>query len=178
MMARKALFLDRDGVINQDFGYVHRIEDFVFTDGIFELVSFAMSRRYLVVVVTNQAGIGRGYYSEAEFLALMDWVSRQFADRDGRIDAVYFCPDHPVHGIGPYHRHSHNRKPEPGMILQAAEDWGIDLSASIMIGDKASDMQAAARAGIPVRLFLGDGDVADPDVMTIKDLRDASRFIL
>jgi len=152
---RRALFLDRDGVINLDHGYVHRKEDFDFIDGIFELVEAAKRASYFVIVVTNQAGIGRGYYTEAEFLRLMDWVSRQFESRGGKIDAVYFCPNHPEHGIGEYKRKSSCRKPAPGMLLQAAIEYDIDLSASILVGDKPSDIIAGFRAGIATLLYYG-----------------------
>ena len=94
-MKKPALFLDRDGVINLDHGYVHTPEEFEFVDGIFEVVATANRAGYLVVVVTNQAGIGRGYYSETQFHALTDWMKASFAEHGGQIDAVYFCPYHP-----------------------------------------------------------------------------------
>ncbi len=154
-MKKPALFLDRDGVINVEHGYVHRKEDFDFIDGIFELVAQANKKGYWVVVVTNQAGIGRGYYTEADFHALMDWVCEQFTLRAGRIDAVYFCPDHPEHGIGQYRKENECRKPGSGMFFQAAADLDIDLPGSIMVGDKISDMVAARGAGIKNLFCLG-----------------------
>jgi D-glycero-D-manno-heptose 1,7-bisphosphate phosphatase len=154
-MKKPALFLDRDGVINVDHAYVHKKEDFHFIDGIFELVAAAKQAGYLVVVVTNQAGIGRGLYSEREFHELMAWVGEQFASRGGKIDAVYFCPYHPEHGVGEYRRESNNRKPAPGMLLQAAADLDIDLAHSIMVGDKSSDMEAGFAAGLGTLLCLG-----------------------
>lgn len=154
-MNRPALFLDRDGVINVDHAYVHRKEDFHFVDGIFALVAEATRMGYLVVVVTNQAGIGRGYYTEADFHELMAWVRQQFSLNGGQVDAVYFCPYHPVHGVGEYRKESDSRKPAPGMLLQAAADLDIDLANSIMVGDKASDMEAARAAGLKIRLCLG-----------------------
>lgn len=153
-MARPALFLDRDGVINIDHGYVHRIEDIEFIDGIFELVQYANSAGYWVVIATNQAGIGRGYYTEAQFHRLMVWIGHQFEQRGGHIDRVYFCPYHPDHGIGIYRKESSYRKPHPGMLLQAAQDLDIDLATSIMVGDKESDMEAAYAAGVATRLCL------------------------
>lgn len=158
-MKHRALFLDRDGVINIDHGYVSRPESFEFVDGIFALVSAAKQAGYLVVVVTNQAGIGRGLYTEADFHSLMDWVRERFSARHGRIDAVYFCPDHPVHGIGKYARESNFRKPAPGMILQAAHELNIDLANSILVGDKISDAEAGHAAGIGKLLYFGsEGD--------------------
>jgi D-glycero-D-manno-heptose 1,7-bisphosphate phosphatase len=153
-MEKPALFLDRDGVINIDHAYVHRKENFHFIEGIFELVAQANKAEYWVVIVTNQAGIGRGYYTEADFHFLMDWVQEQFLRQGCRIDAVYFCPDHPVHGIGEYCKESTYRKPAPGMLLQAAKDLDINLKQSLMIGDKPSDMEAAQAAGIPHCLYL------------------------
>ena len=125
MVGSRALFLDRDGVINVDSGYVHRIEEFRFLPGIFELVRQANACECRVVVVTNQAGIGRGYYTEIDFRVLMDWVREQFALQDAVLDAVYFCPDHPEHGVGQYRRQSPMRKPGPGMLLQAQQDLSL-----------------------------------------------------
>ena len=155
MHKKPALFLDRDGVINIDHAYVHRKQDFHFIDGIFELVAAAKAAGYLVVVVTNQAGIGRGYYSEADFHELMNWVQEQFAYRGGHIDGIYFCPDHPEHGIGKYRRDSEFRKPAPGMLLQAAAELDIDLENSILVGDKASDVEAGERARVGALFYLG-----------------------
>lgn len=152
----KALFLDRDGIINIEKNFVHKKEDFEFVEGIFDLVSYANHAGYLVIVVTNQAGIGRGYYSEADFQALMNWVNGEFSAKGGRIDRVYHCPYHPEFGIGEYRRSSKNRKPEPGMFFEAAEQFNIDLQNSIMVGDRLSDMEAAARASIPWRFCMSE----------------------
>ena len=146
-MKRPALFLDRDGVINVDYGYVYRREDFVFVKGIFELVKKANELGYVVVVVTNQAGIGRGYYTEADFWALMDWMKLEFEQRGARIDAIYFCPFHPK-GVGKYRKESECRKPNPGMIYQAEKDLNLTLSDSLLIGDKKTDIEAGKSAGI------------------------------
>lgn len=153
-MNRPALFLDRDGVINVDHGYVCRPDDFEFVDGIFDLVIAANRAGYLVVVVTNQAGIGRGYYSEADFQALTDWMNARFVVQGGCIDAVYFCPFHPEHGVGEYRRESEFRKPGPGMLLQAGREHKIDFARSIFVGDKPSDMAAGQAAGVGTLLQL------------------------
>lgn len=153
-MSSRALFLDRDGVINEDAGYVCRKEDFRFMDGIFELVAKAKANGYLVVVVTNQAGIGRGYYTEDDFNVLMDWVRARFQEKCGDLDAIYFCPDHPVHGIGVYRRNSNCRKPAPGMLHTAIREWDIDVDNSILIGDKMSDIQAGIAAGVGTNLLF------------------------
>ena len=151
LLQSRALFLDRDGVINHDDGYTSRMENFEFVDGIFDLCRAAKKLGYLLIVVTNQAGIARGYYSEQDFLALTEWMCGRSAAEGAEITEVFFCPDHPDHGIGPYKKDSFNRKPNPGMLLRAAEKYRIALQDSIMIGDKDSDMVAAQRAGVGVR---------------------------
>lgn len=145
---RPALFLDRDGVINEEKDYVHRVEDFTFIDGIFDLCRSAMAAGMAIVVVTNQAGIGRGYYSEDQFWVLTDWMQDRFSENGIIIDAVYFCPYHPDHGVGKYRADSFDRKPNPGMILQAKEGLGLSLKDSILVGDKASDIAAAKSANV------------------------------
>ncbi len=150
---RPALFLDRDGVVNEELGFLSRPDQVRFVPGIFELTRAAQDRGYRLVIVTNQSGIGRGLYSEAEFRALMTWMSAEFAERGVTIDGVYFCPHHPEHGIGDYQRDCDCRKPGPGMLLKAARDHGIDLARSILIGDRFTDIQAGRAAGLE-RLFL------------------------
>jgi D-glycero-D-manno-heptose 1,7-bisphosphate phosphatase len=151
---RRALFLDRDGVINIERGYVHEREDFEFQGGIFELCRAARSLDYLIVVVTNQAGIGRGYYTEAQFLVLTGWMLSRFAEHNVPIARVYYCPYHPIHGIGDYKRESPDRKPLPGMLLRARADLGLDLADSVLVGDKATDIQAAEAAGVGTKILL------------------------
>lgn len=154
MTGQPALFLDRDGVINHDGGYVHRIEDFQFRDGIFDLCAAAQARGYALVVVTNQAGIGRGYYTEDDFHQLTDWMLVRFRDHGIAFTGVEFCPDHPVHGIGRYRRDNPRRKPGPGMILDACARHGLDPALSLMLGDRATDMQAGQSAGVGTLLLL------------------------
>lgn len=153
-MPRAALFLDRDGVINVDHGYVHRVEDFEFIPGIFELVALANRLGYLVIVVTNQAGIGRGFYTEDDFHKLTRWMKTEFLSRGARIDNVYFSPFHPEHGLGGYCKESDCRKPRPGMLLQAQKDYDIDLGRSLLVGDKPSDMEAGRAAGVGTLIQL------------------------
>lgn len=145
---RKALFLDRDGVINLDHGYVHSPAETDWMPGIFELVRSAISAGYVPVVVTNQAGIARGKYDEATFVAYSQWVHDQFAARGAYIAATFFCPHHPEVGRGAYLRECMCRKPKPGMILAAIERLGIDPVQSMLIGDKHSDLAAARAAGV------------------------------
>jgi D-glycero-D-manno-heptose 1,7-bisphosphate phosphatase len=145
---RRALFLDRDGVVNVDRGYVCTPDRTEFIDGIFELCRAAHERGYLLVVVTNQAGIARGYYSEQDFLGYMQWVRNVFAGHGAPLDAVYYCPHHPSEGVGDYLRNCDCRKPNPGMLLAAQRDWDIDMEQSVLVGDKPSDIEAGQRAGV------------------------------
>lgn len=158
---KRALFLDRDGVINHDAGYTSSTENFLFIDGIFNLCRAARQSGYLLIVVTNQAGIGRGYYSEDDFFALTEWMCDRFKAEGAPIADVFYCPFHPEHGVGDYKKESSDRKPNPGMLLRAAVKYGIDMKHSIMIGDKNSDMQAASNAGVGVRChYLASADGA------------------
>ena len=170
-MSRRALFLDRDGVINEDSGYVYRRPDFVFIDGIFDLVEAAHKAGYLSIVVTNQAGIGRGLYGEDDFRSLMEWVKAQFVQRGSTLDAVYFCPNHPIHGLGAYRLDCFDRKPRPGMILKAARDHNIDLARSILVGDKVTDMEAAEAAGIQQRIFFSNDRDSGAASRVVRSLR-------
>ncbi len=145
---RKALFLDRDGVININHGYVHTPEKFEFINGIFELVRLAVKFHYLVIVITNQAGIGRGYYSEDQFHLLTKWMCDQFLLHGAKIESVYYCPFHPEHGVGIYKNESYDRKPSPGMILKAAREYDLNLFDSVLVGDNETDIQAGQVAGV------------------------------
>jgi D-glycero-D-manno-heptose 1,7-bisphosphate phosphatase len=151
------VFLDRDGVINVDHGYVSRPEQFEFIDGIFEACQHFAALGYTLIVVTNQSGIGRGYYTEADFLSLTQWMTERFAAHGVTIAGVYWCPHHPVNAKGAYQRECDCRKPAPGMILQAAQEHDIDLASSLMLGDKVSDMQAAIAAGIGRKVLVLSG---------------------
>lgn len=175
---KRALFLDRDGVINIDHGYVHRPEDFEFVEGIFRLCQTASKLGYLIIVVTNQAGIGRGYYSEQQFQTVSDWMCQQFLNHGVSIERVYHCPFHPEHGIGEYRRESFFRKPNPGMILQAAKDYGLNLASCILVGDKASDVQAGKAAGIGTNILLCDnkGQPIPQDTIVATKLKDVEKY--
>ena len=156
---RPALFLDRDGVLNEDRGYVHRWEDFRWIAGARETVAAFNAAGWLVIVVTNQSGVGRGYYAEDDVHALHDRMQADLADAGARIDAFYHAPQHPEAPVEAYrHPDPPLRKPNPGMILQALADWPIDREASLLIGDKPSDLEAAQRAGVRALLFEG-GDL-------------------
>ena len=154
MHKNKALFLDRDGVVNLERGYVYRIDDFHFQPGIFALCRAAQALDYLVIIVTNQAGIARGYYTESQFHDLTTWMTERFAEQLVDIARVYYCPYHPLHGVGEYKYDSPDRKPRPGMLLRARDDFDLDLVASALVGDKLSDIQAAEAAGVGLRILL------------------------
>ena len=147
----KAVFLDRDGVINIDYGYVGSKEKFEFKDGIFELLKFLQERGYKLFIVTNQSGIARGFYSEEDFHNLMDYMINELKKREIEIVDYRFCPHHPdITG------ECECRKPKAGMILDLAKKYNIDLKNSIMIGDSLSDMQAAKNAGIKRAYLVKD----------------------
>ena len=148
----KAVFLDRDGVINIDKAYVSKIEDFEFCEGVFEALKHFQNLGYLLIVVTNQSGIGRGYYSEENFQILSDWMQKELLHVKIKIDAIYHCPHAPEVNCA-------CRKPKSGMFLKAIEDFDIDVANSWMIGDKETDMEAAIVAGIPNTILLGKTSV-------------------
>lgn len=152
---RPAAFLDRDGILNHDTGYIHRAADFIWVDGAIDAVRRLNERDYLVFVVTNQAGIARGLYGETDVLALHDWVNAQLAISNARIDAFYFCPHHPTEGTPAYRITCECRKPAPGMLLRAMREWPVDRTRSFLIGDRQTDLDAAAAAGISGHLFSG-----------------------
>lgn len=145
---RRALFLDRDGVINEDLGYVHKAADTRFLDGIFDRVHTAIEAGYIPIVVTNQAGIARGYYSENDFLEYTAWMHMEFAKRGLHLLATYFCPHHPTAGNGALTCACICRKPGPGMLEAAASRYQLSLADSHLIGDKPTDIEAAMAAGI------------------------------
>ncbi len=174
----KALFLDRDGVINVEKNYVYRIEDFEFMEGILELCALAQKLDFKLIVITNQAGIGRGYYTVADYERLTEWMLQQFSSHGVCIDRVYYCPYHPTEGIGKYRQDSFDRKPNPGMILKAKEDFSLDLSRSVLVGDKDSDLEAGRTAGIRYNLKLRHNDVSPAkDKLEFSDLHSIGEWI-
>lgn len=161
-LPRRAAFLDRDGVINLDHGYVYRQQHFEFVPGTLAAARRLHEAGWVLVVVTNQSGIGRGLYGEAEYRALDAWMRAEFAAAGAPLAATYFCPHHPREAQGAYLRKCDCRKPGPGMLLAAARDLNLDLAASVMFGDKPSDLQAARTAGVPLRYLLGTDGRAAP----------------
>jgi len=151
----RALFLDRDGVVNHEVGYLYRPSDVRWVEGIIPLCQAAQSLGYKLVVVTNQAGIARGFYTEQDFDSLMHFMRSELSQHNITLDAVYHCPYHPE-GLGEYRRDHEDRKPSPGMLLRAARDLSLDLTQSILIGDRCSDIAAANAAGLQ-QAFLISG---------------------
>ncbi len=162
---RAAVFLDRDGVINIDTGYVATADEFEFVPGVLEACAQLVAKGYALVVVTNQSGIARGFYDEQAFSRLTDWMRERFAAAGAPLTAVYYCPHHPDKGVDRYRRVCDCRKPEPGMLLRAMAEHGLDPQRSIMVGDKASDMVAASRAGIAQRILVRTGKPLSADAI-------------
>lgn len=176
----RALFLDRDGVVNEEVGYLHRVEDVRFVEGIFSLCRTAARLGYKLIVVTNQAGIARGYYTEADFEHLMEWMRGALRAEGVELDAVYHCPFHPEHGVGRYKREHEDRKPGTGMLRRGAREFGISLEESIMVGDRCSDIAAANTAGLR-QAFLVRGTEADAcsgDYIDVTSLAEVERWMI
>lgn len=148
-----ALFLDRDGVINIDHGYVYTPAATQWVDGIFDLCRIAAQLGYRLVVITNQAGIARGYYTEAQFLEYTHWVHSVFHERGIDLLATFYCPHHPTEGQNGLRVACHCRKPAPGMLLEASRRFCVNLASSALVGDKPSDLEAGSAAGVQ-RLYL------------------------
>ena len=175
-LRKKALFLDRDGVINIDNGYVSTPEDCILIDGILDFLQKAKEKNYLILVITNQSGIGRGFYNENDFHFLMNWLNKNL---NYLIDDYYFCPFHEKFGVGKYKQKSYKRKPNPGMINDAINDYNIDPQASIFIGDKLTDMVAASRAKVRCKLLLNDKNFAiSKKYILVKTLNEAKKYLL
>lgn len=143
----KALFLDRDGTINIDYGYVYQIENFDFINGIFELCQKAQEKGYLIIIITNQSGIARGYYTDEDFHNLNRFMVNEFAKKDIKITDVFYCPD----------LEGNRRKPNCGMFIEAKEKYNLDMKTSISLGDKERDVKAAKKAGVG-KNFLFNGN--------------------
>ncbi len=178
----KALLLDRDGVINKEINYLHRVKDVEFIDGVFETCRFFQQRGFLLIVITNQAGIARGFYTEEDFKRLNDWMVGEFQRRSVKISKTYYCPYHPTEGVGTYRQESFDRKPNPGMIFKARADFNLNLQESILVGDKESDIEAGVLAGVGTNVLVKSGHAvsgvskANVIIDSIQDLPTALRL--
>ncbi len=144
----KAVFLDRDGTINVDKGYVYKVEDFYIIDGVLESIKILNKAGYNVIIITNQSGVARGYYSEEDVIYLHKYIKMLFNQYDVHIDDFYYCPHHPILGVGKYKFECNCRKPKSGLIERGIKNFNIDVNKSWMIGDKESDVIAGINAGL------------------------------
>lgn len=145
----KALFLDRDGVVNVEKNYLHKIEEFELVEGIVEVCRAYQESGYLIIIVTNQSGISRGYYTQEDFTTLSQWMVEHFKALGITITHIYHCPHHEsIDGV------CECRKPEPGMFLEAQKEYDLDMAMSVMIGDNERDIEAALRAGVGMNILL------------------------
>tara|TARA_B100001750_G_C15090531_1_gene390432 strand:+ start:11 stop:520 length:510 start_codon:yes stop_codon:yes gene_type:complete len=144
----KALFLDRDGVINKNFGYVFSRKNFVWLKNVKKAIKYAYIKKYLIIVITNQSGVARGLYSEIDIKKLHNEINNELKKINCKIHDFFYCPYHPKHGNKKYKKYSYLRKPNPGMIFKAVKKWNIDLNESLMLGDKKTDMITAKRANL------------------------------
>lgn len=177
-MTRPAVFLDRDGTLNMDKGYVHRIEDWEWIPGAIDALAALRKAGFLLIVVTNQAGIARGYYGEAAVNNLHEKINQELQQHGGQINGFYHCPHHPEFSAA-----CECRKPKPGLIHAACRDFDIDLRQSWLIGDKASDIQAGWAAGLKSILVLtgyGNNECASlgGSGIYVPDIGAASRYII
>ena len=156
MKQRKpAVFFDRDGVLNIDSGYTYRQQDFAWMPGAIETIRYFNDLGYYVFVVTNQSGVARGYYSEQDIDILHEFMNAELKKHGAHVDAFYYCPHHPQGEVERYCIVCNCRKPATGMLVQAFQEWNVDLEKSLLIGDKISDIQAAEAIGIKGILYEG-----------------------
>lgn len=164
-----AIFLDRDGTLNVDHGYVHQIDDFQFIEGVIDACLKLKEMGYLLVLVTNQSGIARGKFTEEQFMTLTEWMDWSLADRGVDLDGIYFCPHHPEGSVTEFTQVCDCRKPLPGMFMTAKEELNIDMASSYMVGDKLEDMQAAAAAGVGAKILVRTGKPVTAESETAAD---------
>lgn len=155
LQPRPAVFFDRDGVLNYDNGYTHKIEDFHWLETAQQAIKLCNDAGYFVFVVTNQAGIARGYYDECAVRRLHDYMNETLNGQGARIDDFRYCPHHPEGSVPAYARPCDCRKPRPGMIFSLMQAWPVIADRSVMFGDRQSDIEAAEAAGLPGVLFTG-----------------------
>lgn len=159
-MKAKAVFFDRDGVLNEDVAYLYKIEDLRWVEGAREAVSYLTQLGYKIFIVTNQSGIARGFYTVDDMQKLHSYMQSELAACGGKIEKIYYCPHHPEGSVAQYTCVCDCRKPKPGMLLQAMTEYAIDKEHSFLIGDGKRDVEAAEAAGIKGYLFTG-GNLLD-----------------
>jgi D-glycero-D-manno-heptose 1,7-bisphosphate phosphatase len=164
-----AIFLDRDGTLNIDHGYVHEIDNFHFIEGVIEACIKLKEMGYALVLVTNQSGIARGKFTEQQFLTLTEWMDWSLADRGVDLDGIYYCPHHPQGAVAEFTQECDCRKPKPGMLHSAQRHLHIDMAASYMVGDKVEDMQAAIAAGVGHKVLVKTGKPVTPEGEALAD---------
>jgi D-glycero-D-manno-heptose 1,7-bisphosphate phosphatase len=166
---RAAVFIDRDGVINAERDYVHRIEDFEVLPGVFEGLRRLAAQGFALVIVTNQAGIAKGRYDEAAYERLTQHLRALFAAQGIGFDGIYHCPHHPQGTLAAYRRECDCRKPAPGMLRRAAQELGLDLARSAIVGDKPSDTEAGRAAGLRFTVLVASGHRLPHDAAALAD---------
>ncbi|EOW6707997.1 D-glycero-beta-D-manno-heptose 1,7-bisphosphate 7-phosphatase [Cronobacter malonaticus] len=164
-----AIFLDRDGTINIDHGYVSEIDRFEFIDGVIDAMRELKAMGFALVLVTNQSGIARGKFTEAQFEQLTEWMDWSLADRGVDLDGIYYCPHHPEGAVEEFRQNCDCRKPQPGMLISARNFLHIDMGASYMVGDKLEDMQAGAAAGVGTKVLVRTGKPVTPEAEAAAD---------
>ncbi|MGD2008029.1 MAG: HAD family hydrolase [Cellvibrionales bacterium] len=167
-----AVFLDRDGVINEDRGYVSQWSEFKLLPGVHDGLKGLQALGFRLIIVTNQSGIGRGYYTEGDFAKLTTQMIDHFADHDIHFTAVYHCPHHPTEALGGYRQQCRCRKPAPGMIERAIGDWALDPTRCALVGDKLSDVAAGRSAGLSRLFQVTSGEACEgatgvPDLLAV-----------
>jgi len=168
-LSTKAIFLDRDGVINEEVGYLHKIKDFKFIHGVFDSCNHFLSLGYQIVIVTNQSGIARGIYQKDDFHTVNKWMLKRFLQEGVNILDVLFCPHGPENNC-------FCRKPKPGLFLNAKAKYNIDMKKSWMIGDKETDIKAANNAGINQTIIVRSGHAIDEDKSNSEYFLDSIKF--
>ena len=173
-MSTKTIFLDRDGVINKETNYLYKIKDFVFIDGVFKSCLYLQDLGYKIIIITNQSGIGRGYYGESDYKKITDWMIEEFNKRNINILDVFHCPHHPEENCS-------CRKPKPGMFLMAEKKYGLKLKESWLIGDNHRDIEAANKANIVNTILVKSGHKIDEEsskaLFTINSIKNVHEVI-
>ena len=177
----KVAFLDRDGVINIDFGHVHKKDNFVFIEGVINAMKLLNANQFKIIIVTNQAGIAKGLYSEDDYNKLTIWYLKILKEKGIEVLDVFFCPYHINSNIKKYKKDSFNRKPNPGMFLEAMKKYGIDKGNSFTVGDKLSDIEASKKSGIENNFLIKEApleDICCEDINIVSSLFEAVEHVL